>query len=77
MKPQYVDNLPRAVKGTTEAILKSKDTRGVLDEMCEMLELNNVRERSIADLSGGELQRFAIAVVCVQVRHFEWGGGCL
>lgn len=29
-------------------------------------ELGNVGNRSIEDLSGGELQRFAIAVVCVQ-----------
>lgn len=29
-------------------------------------DLRNVVDRSIADLSGGELQRFAIAMVCVQ-----------
>ena len=26
----------------------------------------NVRDRNVEDLSGGELQRFAIAVVCIQ-----------
>ncbi len=30
------------------------------------LDLNNVRDRNIEDLSGGELQRFACAIVCVQ-----------
>ncbi len=29
-------------------------------------ELNQVRDRDIGLLSGGELQRFAIAIVCVQ-----------
>ena len=28
--------------------------------------LLQVRERSVADLSGGELQRFACAMVCIQ-----------
>merc|ERR1712117_131590 len=31
-----------------------------------MGDLNRVRERSVADLSGGELQRFACAMVCIQ-----------
>ena len=26
----------------------------------------NVRDRNVEDLSGGELQRFAIAMVCIQ-----------
>lgn len=30
------------------------------------VDLNIVRERNIEDLSGGELQRFACAVVCIQ-----------
>ncbi len=31
-----------------------------------VLDLNSVRDRNIEDLSGGELQRFACAVVCIQ-----------
>ncbi|KAK2193101.1 hypothetical protein NP493_17g06014 [Ridgeia piscesae] len=34
--------------------------------VCEMLDLMGVRNRNIEDLSGGELQRFAIAMVCIQ-----------
>ena len=30
------------------------------------LDLDKVRDRNIDDLSGGELQRFACAVVCIQ-----------
>lgn len=37
-----------------------------LEEVKGMLDLANVMERDIADLSGGELQRFAIAIVCIQ-----------
>ncbi|KAJ7307074.1 P-loop containing nucleoside triphosphate hydrolase protein [Mycena albidolilacea] len=36
------------------------------DHMCDVLELNKVLERDITQLSGGELQRFAIAMSCVQ-----------
>ena len=35
-------------------------------ELCVDLELNQVIDRNVGDLSGGELQRFAIAVVAVQ-----------
>lgn len=69
-KPQYVDQIPRAIKDkdrTVGAILKSRcqqsDER--YDEILETLELKGVYERSIDLLSGGELQRFAIAAVCV------------
>ena len=30
------------------------------------LDLQSVRDRNVVDLSGGELQRFACAVVCIQ-----------
>ena len=37
-----------------------------LEEFAKQLELNHVMDHNIMDLSGGELQRFAIAVVCIQ-----------
>lgn len=36
------------------------------DVLIHDLELGKVLERDVNDLSGGELRRFAIAVVCVQ-----------
>ncbi|CAE7227505.1 RLI1 [Symbiodinium natans] len=36
------------------------------EKFCQELELMHLQEREIKDLSGGELQRFAIAVLCVQ-----------
>merc|ERR1712212_1218376 len=36
------------------------------DEICAVLDLNKVRDRNVEDLSGGELQRFACAMVCIQ-----------
>jgi len=66
IKPQYVDHIPRAVKGTVDKILTGKDERKIKDIMVADLELGKLGDRNIEDLSGGELQRFAIAVVAVQ-----------
>eukprot|EP00161_Ancyromonas_sigmoides_P000007 TRINITY_DN0_c1_g1_i2.p1 TRINITY_DN0_c1_g1~~TRINITY_DN0_c1_g1_i2.p1 ORF type:complete len:617 (-),score=286.29 TRINITY_DN0_c1_g1_i2:255-2105(-) len=66
IKPQYVDHIPRAVKGTVDAILTSKEDLNNRARMMDILQLEVVRDREIQHLSGGELQRFAIGVVCVQ-----------
>jgi len=66
IKPQYVDNIPKAVKGSVEKILAQKDERKEQQRLQDSLDLVTVGDRDVNDLSGGELQRFAIAVVCVQ-----------
>lgn len=66
IKPQYVDHIPRAIKGRVQDILKRKDERGVMEQMSDELELVKVADRDVAVLSGGELQRFALAIVAVQ-----------
>lgn len=66
IKPQYVDHIPKAVKGTVIDIITAKSDKGNMDEILEILELNHVRDRQVGLLSGGELQRFAIATCCVQ-----------
>merc|ERR1712137_685468 len=66
IKPQYVDQIPKAAKGTVRKWLDAKNERNNKDEMMQLLDLMKVEEREIKVLSGGELQRFAIGVVCVQ-----------
>ncbi|RWR74424.1 ABC transporter E family member 2 [Cinnamomum micranthum f. kanehirae] len=66
IKPQYVDHIPKAVQGNVGQVLDQKDEREVKAELCKNLDLNQVIDRNVGDLSGGELQRFAIAVVAVQ-----------
>lgn len=69
VKPQYVDQLPRAVKGplkSVEALIEQKSEMGNMQHIMDVLELNQVKDREIGLLSGGELQRFALALVCVQ-----------
>merc|ERR1711970_1096007 len=66
IKPQYVDQIPKAVKGNVTMLLNKKDETETKDKYCEEFELNHVLDRNVDELSGGELQRFACAVVCVQ-----------
>ncbi|KAL9663609.1 hypothetical protein QQ045_019000 [Rhodiola kirilowii] len=66
IKPQYVDHIPRAVQGNVGQVLEQKNEREMKEVLCEDLQLNQVIDRNVGDLSGGELQRFAIAVVAVQ-----------
>ena len=66
MKPQYVDSLPKAVKGKVKDILQSRNQRDLYDWIIHDMELSHIQERDIAVLSGGELQRFAIGAVVIQ-----------
>tara|TARA_B100000401_G_scaffold204884_1_gene138250 strand:+ start:292 stop:2136 length:1845 start_codon:yes stop_codon:yes gene_type:complete len=66
IKPQYVDHIPKAVKGQVLQTLQDRDDRGKVSELVDELDLENVLDRDVKALSGGELQRFAIAVVAVQ-----------
>ncbi|PPQ96761.1 hypothetical protein CVT26_010216 [Gymnopilus dilepis] len=68
IKPQYVDHIPKAIKGnlTVSQMLDSKLELDNKQKMCDELELNHVLDRDVSHLSGGELQRFAIAMSCIQ-----------
>ncbi|MHB8603651.1 MAG: ribosome biogenesis/translation initiation ATPase RLI [Thermoplasmatota archaeon] len=69
-KPQYVDLLPKAVKGRVRDLLAKSDQRGRLDEVIEALSLGEVLDRDIEKLSGGELQRTAIAACVLKDAEF-------
>ncbi|CCK71712.1 Fe-S cluster-binding ribosome biosynthesis protein KNAG_0H02970 [Huiozyma naganishii CBS 8797] len=71
IKPQYVDNLPRAIKGPVQKVgellkLRKEKDVDVVKSLIKALQLENVLNRDIDKLSGGELQRFAIAMSAVQ-----------
>lgn len=68
IKPQYVDHIPKMIKvaTTVEKMLGNKTELDNKELMCKELELNEVLQRDVTHLSGGELQRFAIAMSCVQ-----------
>ena len=60
-KPQYVDKIPKAVTGKVGDLLDKVDERRQLDHFAEELELKTVWDRPLEILSGGELQRVAVA----------------
>ena len=71
IKPQYVDNIPRALAKSkvkqVGAILESKNEKNNdYNYILNVLELKNVLNREVENLSGGELQRFALGMTCVQ-----------
>nr|GFD40870.1 ABC transporter E family member 2 [Tanacetum cinerariifolium] len=54
-------------QGNVGQVLEQINERDAKAELCADLELNQVIDRNVGDLSGGELQRFAIGVVAIQM----------
>ncbi len=65
-KPQQVDRIPEQNEGTVRDLLEENDERGALDDLLERLELEAVKGRELDDLSGGELQRVAVAATLLK-----------
>jgi ATP-binding cassette subfamily E protein 1 len=53
----------QGLSGVVGALLKAKDEMNRLVHIQDTLELNHILDRNISDLSGGELQRFAIGII--------------
>ncbi len=61
IKPQYIDRIPQYLDSQVGEILDRNDERAVLKELKSQLDLNKILERKMSVLSGGELQRVAVA----------------
>ena len=66
LKPQYVDHIPKAVKGKVGQLLSSVDEKDMFEETVEKLGLSHLLERELDQLSGGELQRVAICATLLK-----------
>jgi ATP-binding cassette subfamily E protein 1 len=60
-KPQYVDKIPKAVSGKVSELLEKVNERNLLGNLGEELDLKKIWDRPLDVLSGGELQRVAVA----------------
>lgn len=69
-KPQYVDRIPKSYSGPVRGLLERTDERGALGELVEQLGLTRLMDREIESLSGGELQRVAIAAAAARNADF-------
>ncbi len=65
-KPQQVDMIPKQFNGTVQELLKKVDEKNSFNELVEKLELKNFLDHDIKDISGGELQRVAIAATVMK-----------
>jgi len=66
LKPQYVDKLPNVHKGVVSELLDKVAERMPVSEAVDLLELKDVVNRPLGELSGGELQRVAIAATILK-----------
>jgi len=66
IKPQYVNQIPKVHRGKVKNLLKKIDEKGMLDEISASLELSKFLDQNINKLSGGELQRVAIAATLLK-----------
>jgi ATP-binding cassette, sub-family E, member 1 len=60
-KPQHVDMIAKQYHGKVIDLLKKADEKNMLNEMAEKFELTKILDRDIKNISGGELQRLAVA----------------
>jgi len=69
-KPQYVDRIPDRFDGTTRDLLARTDERGTLGDLVGRLGIEPVLDQPIGSVSGGELQRIALAATLARDADF-------
>lgn len=65
-KPQNVDLIPKAFNGTVRQLLEKVNETDKLDELVQQLSLEPVLDNPLDGVSGGELQRIAIAATLLK-----------
>ena len=70
IKPQQVHHVAQAFNGTAKELIEKYDERGKSRELIRELGLENSLEQDLNDLSGGELQRIAVAVAASKDTEF-------
>jgi ATP-binding cassette subfamily E protein 1 len=65
-KIQYVDAIPKHYSGKVIDLLKENDEKEILDNVVKDLELKEILDSDIKKISGGELQRVAIAATILK-----------
>ena len=66
IKPQMVSMIPRVFKGTARDLLNKYDERRNSERIISELGLSYSLDRNLNELSGGELQRLAVAVAALK-----------
>jgi ATP-binding cassette subfamily E protein 1 len=66
LKPQYIDRIPKIAKGTVHEILSKYNNEEKMLELQESLNMKNFWDRDVSKLSGGEVQKLAIAIALIR-----------
>lgn len=61
IKPQRIDQIPFLYKEKVSKLLEKVDERKILSEILKKFQLEEILDKKINEISGGELQRVAIA----------------
>ncbi|MFB6244760.1 MAG: ribosome biogenesis/translation initiation ATPase RLI, partial [Candidatus Nanohaloarchaea archaeon] len=61
VKPQQVEDIPKAYEGKVREMLEKSAESNSIEDTAEELEVRKLLDREISELSGGELQRVAVA----------------
>jgi len=69
-KPQQVDLIPKQYKGKVKDLLRQVDEKSQFEQIVEKLELKEILDTDIKKISGGELQRVAIAATVLKEANF-------
>ena len=70
IKPQQVYQVAEVFDGTAKELLDKYDQRNVTQDLIKQLSLENSVEHHVKELSGGELQRLAVAVTASKEADF-------
>lgn len=70
IKPQQVHKIATAFPGTGHQLLEKFDERGVSSQVVKDLDLHSALDRPLESMSGGELQRLAIAAAACREADF-------
>ena len=70
IKPQQVYDIAQVFDGTGKELLEKYDERGTTNQLIKTLNLESSVDQNVKELSGGELQRLAVAVASVKDADF-------
>lgn len=65
-KPQNIELIPQAFSGKVKELLEKSDKNKSLNEIVKIWQIENLLEKEISNLSGGELQKVAIVATILK-----------
>jgi len=65
-KPQQIELIPKTTKGKVKTLLKKIDEKNLLEKVSQELNIKEILDHNINKISGGELQRVAIAATVLK-----------